>query len=158
MLNNLSDIVDSAVKQVREISHNLSPHLLRRVGLIEAIRIHLKRYSDQNIIEGDVAIVGDTSLGLSVNVEIALYRIFLELFNNTIKHSGASRVRIRIEKATNYLKFDYSDNGKGFEIADRTHSGGIGLLNIQSRINALRGSVKFRHENNEMITEIKISL
>jgi len=158
MLNNLSDIVDSAVKQVREISHNLSPHLLRRVGLIEAVRIHLERYQEQEVVNTILVVNGDETQRLNSTVEIAFYRIFLELLNNTLKHSGATQVRVEIEKKANAFIFSYFDNGKGFDPLNRTHSGGIGLLNIESRIHALRGVLNFNYENHEMAIQMMIPL
>lgn len=158
MLNNLSGIVDSAVKQVREISHNLSPHLLRKVGLFEAVRTHLRRYTEQAVLQGEFIFNGDENGRLPGNIEIAVYRIFLELMNNTVKHSEATKVRVEVEQRPNELIFNYVDNGKGFNPNNRSQSGGIGLLNIESRINALRGKVQFRYENNEMVVAIKIPI
>jgi signal transduction histidine kinase len=122
------------------------------------VKTHLRRYTEQDVVEGQMTINGDESARPGGNIEIALYRIFLELLNNTVKHSEATKVRVEFENLTSELGFRYFDNGKGFDPGNRSQSGGIGLLNIESRVNALRGKVSFRYENNEMSVQIKIPL
>jgi PAS domain S-box-containing protein len=156
MFNNLSGIVDSAVKQVREISHNLSPYLLRDAGLVEAMRTHLKKFSFNGI---DAQLETQKADGTSIAhpVEIVLYRVFLELLNNTVKHAGANKIRIQLLHAEKEVIFSYADNGKGFDPQEQT-SAGIGLKNIENRVRALNGSLTFQNESNGMTTIVKIPL
>jgi PAS domain S-box-containing protein len=158
VLNNLSGIVDSAVKQVREISHNMSPYLLRDAGLIEAIRTHLKKFNANGTIQAHFEAPSGEKIKFRTNLEIVLYRVFLELLNNTIKHAGATQVKIKLSWSAKELLFVYIDNGKGFNPYERTEKTGIGLKNIENRLNAVEGNVMFRYLNNEMCIEIKVPL
>ena len=156
ILNNLSGIVDSAVKQVREISHNLSPYLLRDAGLIEAIRIHLRKFS-VNGIDAELEVVNNDVIKISHPVEIVVYRVFLELLNNTVKHAQANKIRIQLSCSAKEVIFNYTDNGKGFDPKGLKNAG-IGLKNIENRVRALNGSLKFQHENAGMMALVKIPL
>lgn len=77
------------------------------------------------------------------DVEAAAYRIVQEALTNTVKHSGADRVAIRVRRAGEVLEVVVSDNGRGVPLAaDRTvagWSGGRGLVGIRERAAACGG-------------------
>lgn len=159
ILDKLSGIVDTAVKQVREISHNLSPYLLRDAGIEQAISTHLARIKESAGLTTEFTNRCALEQRLPANVEIVIYRVFLELLNNTIKHSGGDTVRISLELASQKLRFTYTDNGKGFDVHKmREEKSGIGLLNIDNRVKSMAGSIRYRYENNEMKVTISIPL
>jgi PAS domain S-box-containing protein len=112
ILGDLSGIVDTAVKQVREISHNLSPYLLRDSGLVEAIRTHLKKFQF-NGVDAQLEVLNIERSVISQPIQIVLYRVFLELLNNTVKHAQANKIQIQLSRAGKEIIFIYHDNGKG---------------------------------------------
>jgi signal transduction histidine kinase len=73
-----------------------------------------------------------------VYVELGLYRICLELVNNTLKHADAAAITIRLSLKHDTLRLDYSDDGKGLAGSDGI---GLGRRNIEARVNALGGNV-----------------
>jgi PAS domain S-box-containing protein len=156
ILNSLSEIVDSAVKQVREISHNLSPYLLRDAGLVEAMRTHLKKFTINGV---DAQLETENNAGITIShpTEIVIYRVFLELLNNTVKHAQATKIRIQLSCLAKEVIFNYSDNGKGFDAANQKNAG-IGLKNIENRVRALNGSLRFQTESTGMTAVVKIPL
>jgi PAS domain S-box-containing protein len=156
IFQNLSEIVDSAVKQVREISHNLSPYLLRDAGLVEAIRTHLKKFNF-NGIDAQLEVKDIERSSIPQVTQIVLYRVFLELLNNTAKHAHADKIQIQLVNAVKEIIFIYSDNGKGFDPLGHASSG-IGLKNIENRVKALNGTLKFEREPAAMTTTVKIPL
>ncbi len=156
ILDKLSNIVDLSVKQVREISHNLSPYLLRDAGLVKAIATHLAKIRDNGTLKVEFVQRVDSNLKTPQNVEIVLYRVFLELLNNTIKHSGADQVKILLEFSVQKFCFSYIDNGKGFDQNQLENKSGIGLKNIENRVKSLGGTIRFIYKNEEMSTDIII--
>jgi PAS domain S-box-containing protein len=156
ILNTLSGIVDSAVKQVREISHNLSPYLLRDAGLIEAMRTHLRKFT-VNGIDATLETPQASSSIIPHPVEIVVYRVFLELLNNTVKHAQATKIRISLVHSEKEIIFNFTDNGKGFD-PDQQKNAGIGLKNIENRVRAIGGSVKFQKEPIGITVLVKIPL
>jgi signal transduction histidine kinase len=74
-------------------------------------------------------------------VTLGLYRILMELINNTIKHSGATTIEIGLAAMENgFFSCTYTDNGHGFNTD--ANDGGLGLKNIQGRVNALKGAIQ----------------
>jgi len=159
ILDKLSGIVDGAVKQVREISHNLSPYLLKDAGLIQAINTHLGKVKDNEALATEFTHTLEPELKISHNIEVVLYRVFLELLTNTIKHSEASNVKISLTGTSQQITFLYIDNGKGFEMRQVVgKQSGIGLKNIENRVKSLGGIIDFAYVNGKMIVKIIILL
>jgi two-component system, NarL family, sensor kinase len=63
--------------------------------------------------------------------------------NNVIKHANASRLDISVLKDNEGISATIEDNGKGFDIGDKDKFEGIGLKNIITRIEYLKGMVDF---------------
>ncbi len=78
---------------------------------------------------------------LDTTIETVLYRVIQESVNNVIKHAGASRLDISIIKDDDGLSATIEDNGNGFDTSDMSIRNGIGLKNIETRIQYLKGEV-----------------
>ncbi|MEI9958414.1 MAG: ATP-binding protein [Ferruginibacter sp.] len=72
-----------------------------------------------------------------------MYRVIQECVNNVIKHSGANGLDISLIKDADGIAATIEDNGKGFAVADKNKGEGIGLKNIKTRIEYLKGTVDF---------------
>ncbi|MFD5465622.1 sensor histidine kinase [Kitasatospora sp. NPDC127059] len=87
--------------------------------------------------------LADGPAGLPVDVEAAAFRIVQEALTNTVKHSGADRVAIRVRCTGEVLEVVVSDNGRGVPLtAGRLvagWSGGRGLVGIRERATACGG-------------------
>ncbi len=136
--------VDSAIAAIREISNNLSPHILERFGLEKAISTFIGNLGTEP------KLIFNSSLGslrLEPTQEIALYRIVCELVANTIKHASASEVHIELACPVGTVLLTYSDNGRGFApqvVSER----GMGLSNITSRVHSLGGTLEMNTRPN----------
>jgi len=80
---------------------------------------------------------------LDSDVETVLYRVIQECVNNVIKHSGANKLDISLIKDADGVSVTVDDNGLGFETTNKKKFEGIGLKNISSRVNFLKGTVDF---------------
>lgn len=134
-------LIKEAITTIREVSNDLSPHVLNNYGCVAAINsfISLKRdflsiTFSQNI----------DNKRFNQSAEVVLYRIVKELINNTIKHAEASNIEIKLYEEENFIKLEYTDNGIGFDPSSATENtkGSIGLLNIMSRIKSVDGRYK----------------
>jgi signal transduction histidine kinase len=73
--------------------------------------------------------------------EINLYRIVIELINNTLKHAKANEINIIFEENNNRFYLTYKDNGKGFDFdKKRLSKKGLGLQNILNRMHSMNGT------------------
>lgn len=149
----LISLVDDAVKEVRNVSHNMMPNALIRSGLVSAVRDFVNKLSLSEMLKVDLEIVG-LNERLENTTETVLYRVLQETVNNIIKHADATQISIQLIKHNDYLNMMVEDNGKGFD-PSRLHSfEGIGLKNIVSRIQYLNGSVDFDSSLNRGTTVI----
>ncbi|MBK7309415.1 MAG: sensor histidine kinase [Sphingobacteriaceae bacterium] len=144
MLKNALDLLDESVKEVRAVSHSMVPNALIKSGLVMAVREFVNKISSSGNLKVNLEIVG-MSGRLDSTVENILFRVMQELVNNIIKHAQASEVGIQFIKHDKELTILIEDNGKGFDVNTKLNEtdGGIGLKNIQSRIDFLNGEVIF---------------
>ncbi len=156
MLKNTSAVIDEAIRSLREISNNLSPHVLNNFGLIHGIRNFVERVGAMH----DREIILRTRLvdeRFDANIEVILYRVVCELVNNSLKHSECERIIIDINVVGNNIVVDYRDNGKGFNLAE-VENVGMGLSNIKSRISSLGGKIRFDTKpGSGMLAHIEVS-
>ncbi len=155
IINKTENAVDNAIITIKEISNNLSPHILERFGLEKAI----KTFTDIIITKEDLEIIYFSNLNgkrYDYNIEVILYRIIGELINNTLKHASASKVEISLFYFEKKLELFYSDNGIGFDMKN-IKSKGMGLPNINSRVKSLDGELEM-HSKHKQGTFLKITL
>jgi two-component system, NarL family, sensor kinase len=133
-----SELLDQAVTEVREISHNLLSGTLSRFGLLQALEELKTMVSNTNQLKMDVFTNGVTRL--PTNVEIIIYRIIQELVSNILKHAHATEITVQLTRHTHELTLTVEDNGIGFDTGKKNPKSGIGLMNVESRVAALRGS------------------
>lgn len=135
------NVIDKIVKDVRNISHNLSPTTLRYYGLVAAITEHCTIINQSGKLEITLKNEADVLLQrLELPAATAIYRVLEELLNNTIKHSGASKANIHFSVEEGALSIDYNDNGKGLQPVSGKLVTGMGLQNIESRLGNINAS------------------
>lgn len=133
--------IDKIVKDVRHISHNLSPATLGYYGLAAAINEHSDIINQSGKLTINVVNDAETVLEkLALPTATALYRVLEELLNNTIKHSGASRADIHFNEAQGVVAIDYKDNGKGLSGTTSHLKKGMGMQNIESRLSNINAT------------------
>lgn len=140
-VDNILSLIDESCKEVRAVSHSMMPNALLKAGLASAVREFLNRI-DSKVLEVNLYTEG-LDERLDTTVETVLYRVIQECVNNVIKHAGASRLDISIIKDEDGLSATVEDNGKGFDTSDTSIRNGIGLKNIETRIQYLKGEVTF---------------
>ena len=136
-------IIEQSVQNLKEISKNMSPYLLVDFGLDIAIQDFVK---DINVGEVDIIYSSDIKdVRFNSELEIAIFRIAKELINNSVKHSEAQEIKIKIEYKTKakVLFLQYEDNGKGFDVEKALVRKEIhlGIKNIIDRVNSFKGEL-----------------
>lgn len=135
------DLVDDACAEVRSISHNLMPNVLLKAGLASAIREFISKI-DEKQLRVNLETIG-LNEKIDIKIETVLYRVIQELVNNVIKHAKANILDIQITLDEGAIVATIEDNGKGFNTDNIKNSEGIGLKNIKSRVDFLKGSVEW---------------
>ena len=139
------DMIDTSIKELRRVAHNMMPEMLTKFGLDEA----LKEYCN-NVNTTKLLTVKYQSLGMETrlesSVEIIVYRIVQELLNNSMKHAAATEVFVQVIREGNRLNVVVEDNGKGFDTTLAEKNDGAGLANVRSRVDYLKGQLDIHAE------------
>jgi signal transduction histidine kinase len=160
-LEKIISYVDTTIKETRRISAHLRPSLLDDIGLLATIswfcrefgKLHPEMQIDQqlNVAENKVPEI----------LKVVVYRVLQEALNNVGKHSEATRVRLQLHKEDNLLKLTVTDNGRGFDPAeklpDATVASGLGLSGMRDRAELCDGKFEIISEK-EKGTTLRISL
>jgi len=123
---------------VRQLSHDLHPAMLKEAGLPEALRAYCEEFTN---VRG-IAVTCDADdrvRELSRGVALALYRIAQEALGNAATHGAAQHATVRLTRSNGHVILSVSDDGKGFE-PSRLASGGLGLINMRERARQLNGT------------------
>ena len=134
-------LVDESCKEVRVISHQMAPNILLKSGLATAVRDFIDKI-DSRKLKINLSTFGLNDR-LDQNIETVLYRVIQEAVNNVIKHAEANTLDIQLSKDKEGINAMIEDNGKGFDSANLEKFEGIGLKNIRSRVEYLKGQVDF---------------
>jgi len=136
------EIIQEASHKVRNLSHNLMSSVLLKFGLSIAIRDIAEKYSN-SVLTIDTEIFDLRRY--SQNFEIKTYNIIQELINNILKHSKANNALIELKEESNTLFLVISDDGIGFDKTKINLKEGIGINQIDVRIQMMKG--KFHIES-----------
>lgn len=123
------DALDQGVEEVRRLGHSLNSDLWRHRSLVDAIGSEAERLERVGRIHAYVEVQGPLPQ-LSPDSSTVLFRVFQEVVNNALKHSGADVIHIVLDGRGGPL-LTVADNGAGFD-AERTVGNG-GLVNIRKR-------------------------
>lgn len=132
-------MLDTAVEEVRSISQNLQPGALTKLGLIPALKDLFNRFDEEIYPEVDFQYY-DMPENIPTMLALSIYRVIQELLHNTIKHAKASEILIQINTEEDEIVIQFEDDGVGYDSNNLTRKG-MGLENIRSRINYLKGTI-----------------
>jgi signal transduction histidine kinase len=140
ILNNTNHLVNEAISSIKDVSNNLSPHVLSNFGLASAISAFTTKINQTKAIEIDFK-SNMENVRLENDKEVVIYRAVCELINNSIRHSGASRIEIELNKHEKIITLQFYDNGRGFETSKlyAEDNKGMGLPNIETRVKTVEG-------------------
>lgn len=133
-LTDAKELIDKMIVDVRHISHDLSPPGLSVFGLFPTIEAFVTLINNTGQIKIRLSQQGEAdAVTLPEKTALAFFRVITQLVDNTIKHAKATIIDIDFNFAEN-LHINYKDNGKGFDLAVLNERTGIGMQNIQSRL------------------------
>jgi signal transduction histidine kinase/ligand-binding sensor domain-containing protein len=142
-LNEISDTASQAIQETREISYNLRPYQIDRLGLTKAVESVINRAAKitQVIFTSDIDPIDNV---VPKEIEIHLYRIVQESINNIIKHAQATTCKVTIKHWHERLNIDIEDNGKGFDTSSQANQGtpSFGIHGISERARLLGGTAR----------------
>lgn len=140
ILKNANHIVNEAIGTIKDISNNLSPHILDNFGLSNAIGAFASKINQTKALEIDFR-SNMEGIRLENDREVVIYRAACELINNSLVHSGASKIDIELNKHDKFVTLQFTDNGRGFDtsVLGTEDCRGMGLSNIETRVKSIDG-------------------
>ncbi len=147
-LSDLKDSVKLALKEVRSIIFDLRPMSLDDLGLSQTIQQTLSAVSKESDIDINVKI-SPVKKEVEPIIQVAVYRIVQEIFNNIKKHSKAKKADLLLDFGTKYLMLSITDDGIGFNVEQtltnvKTKGSSYGLIGILDRVNQLQGEIEIK--------------
>lgn len=137
-LNESVLLISETIEDVRTLSKSLISEQVKYFGLLESIEREIQRNNQYGTIEIKFQ---NTNEEIDINNQHALilFRIFQELFINSLKHSKTKTIEIIIENLPKQLSISIKDFGVGFNSKDE-HIGS-GLKNIKQRAKLINSEI-----------------
>ncbi|WP_353779648.1 tetratricopeptide repeat protein [Winogradskyella sp. 3972H.M.0a.05] len=150
------DELKTIEQDIRKISHDLNTDFVAGSGFMDILSELIEKQTKAYQLTYDFDYTDDINWELIPNkTKINVYRVVQESMQNIYKHAQASHIKISIKLKNNVICLGVSDNGIGFDVQKSRK--GIGLKNINSRVDELEGDVVFSSELNKGTTvDIKI--
>ncbi|MGE5410562.1 MAG: PAS domain S-box protein [Clostridiales bacterium] len=130
-------------QELKNIIHSLHPLSIDHYGMIAAIELLIKEFSESNSSSLKFSANGLESR-LNKKIELNVFRIVQEALNNIAKHSNAEQAEVILSLENNILSVFIRDNGKGFIFKNLNEyskaNPSYGIINMKERVEMLNGS------------------
>jgi len=147
-LNKASNYIDETITNLREISYNLLPSSLNRNDLVAVVKEYITRIASHHPLK--IYFDAAEKTVVQKKTEIHLFRIIQEIVHNTVKHSGATTLKIFITSYPDCVFLLSEDNGRGFDLeAKKEGSAGLGLKSMENRCEMINASLRIVTAENE---------
>ena len=137
---NIIDMTNKALQSTRRIAHDLLPPVLDKFGLHAGIQELCSEFNNSR----SVVVTYKNNIDFNEMGKdkcLHLFRIIQELINNSIRHGKASSISLLFDYIEGTKTCKYSDDGIGFDTNNSKNLNGLGLKNIQSRVDFLEGTL-----------------
>jgi PAS domain S-box-containing protein len=134
----LGEVSQQALKEMRLLIHQLRPPILEEVGIIGALQQRLDVVEQRVHIETRLLTRGNVS-DLPHDIEEQLFHIAQEALNNALRHAAATAIAIWVREENGSVTLTVQDNGVGFDPTATT--AGMGLVTMRERAEAIGGQM-----------------
>ncbi|MGB3779714.1 MAG: PAS domain S-box protein [Tunicatimonas sp.] len=133
-------ILQTTTQEVKSISRDLMPNVLKDYGLVKALEFLCQTINDAHTVQVQLQVYGLTHEPDQAH-KIGLYRVVQELINNALKHAQATRIDVQLVEHEASVVLTVEDNGQGFDVpSPDSPRSSFGLRNIETRIKSLNGT------------------
>jgi signal transduction histidine kinase len=153
-LREIRESSQQTLQETRLLIFELRPPILEKEGLVQALRARLESVESRSGLKAQVNLqeVGQ----LPAEVEAGLYGISNEVLNNVLKHAHATEIKVSLEKKSDKIVLEISDNGTGFDLASADSQGGLGLKGMRERAEQFGGALQI--QSNAQGTKVTIEV
>jgi signal transduction histidine kinase len=130
-LQEVSDLLERAMRELHDVIFDLRPPDLDDIGIVAALQRHVDQVNRSGL-RTTLEVVGDERR-LPPEVRLAIYRIVQEALHNSMRHARADDAIVRIEWMAEKLRVTVQDDGSGFEVDNSGRPTGLGLMSMRER-------------------------
>lgn len=157
LLRKSNEYIDKAIVELRNLSKNLAPPLLKELGLEHSVNSLADVIAGVQDINITVDMLDFDDEGLTESHMLMIYRVIQEQLNNITKHAKAKNVSITIKKTDTKVQLTVIDDGVGVDLS--ANNTGMGLRNIRNRIELYQGRVEMiTSPNNGFILKVEFEI
>lgn len=142
----LAGHLSGLIRSVRDLAYDLRPPILDELGLARAMRMHCEEFADLTGLNVEFSAAGMDNLALDTDTAINIFRLVQESLRNVAKHSGASRVGVKLVASHPLVLVRVEDDGRGFDPDERGAQAvgerRMGLQGMEERVLLLGGTFK----------------
>ncbi|HXE41853.1 MAG TPA: PAS domain S-box protein [Candidatus Baltobacteraceae bacterium] len=134
-------LLEKTMESIHHFARELRPSMLDELGLIPALRSHVKNFSERTGLHVRLS-ANPIAEQLNGEQKTVLFRIAQESLTNVAKHAHANRVSLTVRKAGEHLLMEIADNGKSFQVNPKDaakRKQRLGLLGMQERVRLVNG-------------------
>ena len=146
------NILDSTLKDVRELAHNLKPLNIDELGLETVVKSMCSNVAREGGYKYELQFP-DQPINIPKDIEVCIFRVIQESLNNMIRHAKASSFNVNLFFEETALVLFISDDGIGFKpkilLNDKYISDGLGMMNMQESVEKLKGTFQIDSSNNK---------
>ncbi|AWK03222.1 two-component sensor histidine kinase [Flavobacterium crocinum] len=137
---NINEMLNDSIKELRNISQNLMPESLMKLGLEHALKDLCASYSNSETVIELQYLIKKTSV--PEHFKVTIFRIIQELLNNSLKYAKATQILVSCSQNKDVYFITVEDNGIGFNVEHAQKREGMGLRNIKNRVAFLNGKLE----------------
>ena len=138
-LTETDTLINSAIEEIRNLSHSLIPPSLHESEFLDALINIIESTQKTSGIFISLQACGFDESSIPDRLKLTIYRIVQEQLNNILKHAAAQKVIIHLVKDNEKTLLSIKDDGAGFDTTKKAN--GVGLMNIKTRASLFNGDI-----------------
>jgi signal transduction histidine kinase len=147
---NIINLTTKALDNSRRIAHDLLPPVLEKFGLSAGIAELALEFNSSKSVKVDYK-CNINFKEVEEYKHLHIFRILQELMSNSLRHGKAKQIVVFFDSIDGVNMCLYNDNGLGFDLNNKKNQKGLGMKNIEGRINFIKGSIMITSQINNGI-------
>ncbi len=153
----VQNLLGQVIEQLRELSYEINPAVVERVGLVFALERLAERYRRQR--RAPIRQKIEPRLRIPLRISSSLYRIAEAALENSVQYSGAKRVDLLLRGTPSSVRLEIRDDGCGFDVGQPPQTGagkGLGLALMRHHAALAGGSLTIESSERGTIVSVLV--
>lgn len=141
----IGNIIDESLSELRSLSKNLTNNYLQNTLLPDLLKIECDKV---NALGNCIALFecSQPNMQIDTPIKTIIVRLLQEFIQNSLKHAACTVIKVQLQNNENGLLLNINDNGKGFDVLQKTPNTGIGISNMHKRAALIGANFSLKSE------------